>query len=65
MKNKYKGLSKDEIYLISRVEFEKQKLITTAFVQKVFEDKNKAARILVYLKRKGRILRIERGKYLL
>src|SRR3989338_10844421 len=65
MKNKYKGLSKDEIYLISRAEFEKQKLITTAFVQKVFEDKNKAARILVHLKKKGRILRIERGKYLL
>ena len=64
MKNKYKGLSKDEIYLISRAEFEKQKLITTAFVQKVFEDKNKAARILVHLKRKGRILRIEKGKYL-
>lgn len=64
MKNKYKGLSKDEIYLISRAEFEKQKLITTAFVQKVFDDKNKAARILVHLKRKGRILRIEKGKYL-
>ena len=64
MKNKYKGLSKDEIYLISRAEFEKQKLITTAFVQKVFEDKNKAARILVHLKRKGRILCIEKGKYL-
>lgn len=28
---KYKGLSKDEIYLISRAEFEKQKLITRAF----------------------------------
>lgn len=65
MKNKYKGLSKDEIYLISRAEFEKQKLITTVFVQKVFEDKNKAARVLVYLKRKGRLLCIERRKYLL
>lgn len=65
MQNKYKGLSKDEMYLISRAEFEKQKIITTAFVQRVFEDKNKAARILVYLERKGRLLCIERGKYLL
>ena len=65
MRNKYKGLSKDEIYLISRAEFEKQTLITTAFVQKVFEQKNKASRVLVYLQRKGRVLRIERGKYLL
>ena len=65
MKNGYRGLSKDEIYLISRAEFEKQKLITTAFVQKVFVDKNKAARVLVYLKRKGRLLSIEKGKYLL
>ncbi len=29
MKNGYKNLSKDELYLISRAEFEKQKLITT------------------------------------
>ncbi len=65
MKNGYKSLSKDEIYLISRAEFEKQKLITTQFVQKLFPDKNKAARILVFLTQKGRLIRIEKGKYIL
>ena len=65
MQNNYKNLSKDEIYLISRAEFEKQKLITTAFVQKLFPDKNKASRVLVFLTRKGRILKIEKGKYIL
>ena len=65
MKSGYKNLSKDEIYLISRAEFEKQKLITTQFVQKLFPDKNKASRVLVFLTRKGRLLRIEKGKYVL
>ena len=65
MENSYKNLSKDEIYLISRAEFEKQKLITTAFVQKLFPDRNKASRVLVFLTRKGRLLRIEKGKYIL
>lgn len=65
MKNGYTNLSKSELYLISRAEFEKQKLITTEFVQKLFPDKNKASRILVFLTRKGRLLRIEKGKYIL
>lgn len=65
MKNGYKNLSKDELYLISRAEFEKQKLITTQFVQKLFPDKNKASRILVFLTQKGRLIRIEKGKYIL
>ena len=65
MKNSYKNLSKDELYLISRAEYEKQKLITTAFVQKLFPNKNKASRVLVFLTRKGRILKIEKGKYIL
>jgi predicted transcriptional regulator of viral defense system len=65
MNNGYKNLSKDEVYLISRVEFEKQKLITTQFVQKLFPDKNKASRVLVFLTQKGRLIRIEKGKYIL
>lgn len=65
MKNGYRNLSKDEVYLISRAEFEKQKLITTQFVQKLFPDKNKASRVLVFLTRKGRLIRIEKGKYIL
>ena len=65
MKNSYKNLSKDELYLISRAEFEKQKLITTRFVQKLFPDKNKASRVLFFLTKKGRLLKIEKGKYVL
>lgn len=65
MKNGYKNLSKDELYLISRAEFEKQKLITTQFAQKLFPDKNKASRVLVFLTKKGRLIRIEKGKYIL
>lgn len=65
MKNAYKNLSKDELYLISRAEFEKQKLITTQFVQKLFPDKNKASRVLFFLTKKGRLLKIEKGKYVL
>lgn len=65
MKNGYRNLSKDELYLISRAEFEKQKLITTQFVQKLFPDKNKASRVLVFLTQKGRLIRIEKGKYIL
>jgi predicted transcriptional regulator of viral defense system len=65
MKNRYKNLSKDELYLISRAEFEKQKLITTQFAQKLFPDKNKASRVLVFLTQKGRLIRIEKGKYIL
>jgi len=65
MKNAYKNLSKDELYLISRAEFEKQKLITTSFAQKLFPDKNKASRVLSFLTKKGRLLKIEKGKYVL
>ena len=65
MKSGYTNLSKNELYFISRAEFEKQKLITTEFVQKLFPDKNKASRVLVFLTRKGRLLRIEKGKYVL
>jgi predicted transcriptional regulator of viral defense system len=61
----YKGLSKDEIYLISRFEFEKQKLVTTQFAQKIFSDKNKASRVLSCLKKKKRLLQLEKGKYFL
>ena len=61
---KYKSLSKNELYLISRAEFEKQKLITTAYTKKLFGDSKKAANILDKLTRKGRFIKIERGKYI-
>lgn len=61
---RYSGLSKDELYLLSRAEYERQKLITTRFAQKLFSDKNKASRVLVFLTRKGRLIQLEKGKYL-
>ncbi|MEK7791061.1 MAG: hypothetical protein AAB309_05500 [Deltaproteobacteria bacterium] len=60
----YAGLSKDELYLISRAEFEKQSLITTSFAQKLFSDTNKASKVIASLTRKGRMIRLEKGKYL-
>jgi len=60
----YKGLSKDEIYLISRSDFEKQKLITKEYTEKLFGSSKKVANILDRLTRKGRLIQIERGKYI-
>jgi predicted transcriptional regulator of viral defense system len=60
---KYQGLSKDELYLISRAEYEKQKLLTGDYAKSAFNDAKKAANILDKLKRKGRLIQIERGKY--
>ena len=65
MAKTYTGISKDELYLVSRAEYEKQKLITTAFAVKVFGDRGKASSILTSLTKKGRLLQIQRGKYLL
>jgi len=61
---KYKSLSKNELYLISRAEFEKQEIITTKYVRKLFGGSKKAANILDKLTRKGRLIQIERGKYI-
>ena len=65
MNNNYKSLSRDELYLISRAEFESQKIITTSFVQRIFSEEKKASIVLYSLKKKGRILCIEKGKYLI
>lgn len=65
MANSYTGISKDELYLVSRAEYEKQKLITTAFAIKLFGDSNKASSVLTSLTKKGRLLQLQRGKYLL
>lgn len=61
----YSGLSKDELYLISRAEFERQKLITSEFAKRLFGNTKKSADILDTLKRKGRLIQLQRGKYLL
>ena len=65
MTNAYSGISKDELYLVSRAEYEKQRLITTAFAIKLFGDGNKASSVLSSLTKKGRLLQLQRGKYLL
>ena len=62
-KVKYRGLSRDELHLISRAEFEKCKFITTDFVRAVFNDSKKSYNILDRLTRKGRLIQIEKGKY--
>ncbi len=61
--SKYKGLSKDELYLISRIKYEKKKLITTGYVRKLFGNAKKAANILNRLTQKKRFIQIEKGKY--
>jgi predicted transcriptional regulator of viral defense system len=62
---KYKSLSKDELYLISRIEYEKKRLITTQYVREIFGDAKKAANILNRLTQKERFIQIEKGKYIL
>lgn len=62
-KLKYEGLSRDEVYLISRAEFENQKPVTQEFTLKLFKNNKKTNNILDNLKRKGRLLQIEKGKY--
>lgn len=60
----YPNLSKEELYLISRAEYEKQKLITGEFAKRLFGEPKKAAVILDTLTRKGRLIQIQRGKYI-
>src|SRR3989339_216600 len=62
--NNYKGLSKDEVYLISRASYEKQKLITKEYARFLFGNNRKAINILYRLSKKGRLLQIQRGKYI-
>lgn len=63
--NRYSNLSKDELYLISRTEYERQKLITSEFANRLFASPKRTAEVLDTLTRKGRLLQIQRGKYLL
>ena len=63
--NNYPNLSKDELYLISRAEFERQKLITSEFAGRLFKNPKRTADLLDRLTRKGRLLQLQRGKYLL
>lgn len=63
--NRYSNLSKDELYLISRAEYERQRLITSEFANCLFASPKRTAEVLDALTRKGRLLQLQRGKYLL
>ncbi len=62
--NRYSNLSKDELYLISRAEYERQKLITSEFANRLFASPKRTADVLDTLTRKGRLVQLQRGKYL-
>jgi len=64
VKNRYSELSKDAVYLLSRSEFENQKVITTDYAVKVLGNYKKATRLLDRLATKNRLIQLERGKYL-
>lgn len=63
MVKSYKNISKDELALLSRAEYESVTFLTKDYVRKIYPDLIKAANILNRLTKKGRLIQIERGKY--
>lgn len=63
-KNRYSELSKDAVYLLSRSEFEKQRVITTDYAVKVLGNYRKATSLLDNLAKRNRLIQLKRGKYL-
>jgi len=61
----YSNLSKDEVFLISKAEFDRLQLITGAYARTLYNSNRKAADVLSRLTNKGRLIQIQRGKYLL
>jgi len=57
----YSQLSKDAVYLLSRAEFEKQKVITTEYEVKVLGGYRKATSLLDKLSRRNRLTQLKRG----
>lgn len=60
----YSELSKDAVYLLSRAEFEKQKVITTEYAVKVLGNYRKATSMLDKLSKRNRLIQLGRGQYL-
>ncbi|PIP68377.1 MAG: hypothetical protein CO035_03285 [Candidatus Omnitrophica bacterium CG_4_9_14_0_2_um_filter_42_8] len=60
----YSGLSKDAVYLLSRSEFEKQKVITTEYAVKALGSYRKATAMLATLAQRNRLIQLRRGRYL-
>ncbi len=65
MKTGYKNLSKDEVYLLSRAQYEGLGTITTAYVKEIFKDLEKAWKVLNRLTKKGRLLKLKKGLYMI
>jgi len=63
-KNRYSELSKDAVYLLSRSEFEKQKVITIDYAVKALGNYQKATRLLDKLAKRNRLIQLKRGRYL-
>jgi len=61
----YSELSKDAVYLLSRAEFEKQKVITTEYAVKVLGGYRKATSLLDKLSKRNRLIQLKRGQYLI
>ncbi len=64
-KKGYSELSKDAVYLLSRSEFEKQKVITTKYAVKVLGNYRKATSMLGSLAKRNRLIQLRRGRYLI
>ena len=60
----YSELSKNAVYLLSRSEFEKQKVITTKYAVKVLGNYRKATSMLSSLAKKNRLIQLRKGYYL-
>lgn len=60
-----KGLSEKEIEIVSDLEFQQKYYFTNRDIAKHFEDEMQRKNIIYNLKRKGRIVKINRSKYYL
>jgi Predicted transcriptional regulator len=60
----YSQLSKDAVYLLSRSEFEKQKVITTQYAVNALGSYRKATALLASLSKKNRLIQLRKGRYL-
>ena len=59
-KKGYSGLSKDAVYLLSRSEFEKQKVITTEYAVKALGSYRKATAMLATFAQRNRLIQLRR-----
>jgi len=59
----YKGISQDEMYLLSRAGYDGKKIITLEYAAEVYANRIKAKNSLSRLGKKDRLIRIENGKY--